>query len=146
MKCLDDLLSTLQQQGLKARPSKVELGFSELEYLGFMVGGGKLQPVSSKVSKILQVAIPTTKKQVRAFLGCTSFYRRFVPSYSTISAPLVELTKKKNLKSLTGLMTVKQHLTNYALVCHLTLWFSCQIFQRLLLSVQMPVPRGSGPS
>lgn len=38
--------------------------------------------------------VPTTKKQVRVFLGMTGYYRRFIPDYATLAAPLTDLTRK----------------------------------------------------
>jgi hypothetical protein len=38
--------------------------------------------------------MPKIITQVRSFLGLAGFYRRFVKDFSTIAAPLNELTKK----------------------------------------------------
>ena len=46
------------------------------------------------MSRILNIAVPTSKKQVRSLLGVAGFYRRYVPNYASVDAPLVELTKK----------------------------------------------------
>ena len=45
---------------------------------------------------------PETKKQVRSFLGLTRYYRDFIQSYSTIVAPLTDLTQEKNQTRLSG--------------------------------------------
>ena len=37
---------------------------------------------------------PGTKSQVRAFLGLTGYYRRFIPDYASVAAPLTDLTRK----------------------------------------------------
>jgi hypothetical protein len=46
------------------------------------------------VTAISNFQRPSTKKQVRSFLGLVGFYRRFIPDFSAIAAPLSDLTKK----------------------------------------------------
>ena len=59
-----------------------------------MVGSGLVKPQESKLSAIESFALPTTKKEVRTFLGITGYYRCFIENYSSIAAPLTDLTKK----------------------------------------------------
>ena len=42
-----------------------------------------------------QYPVPTSKKEVRAFLGLAGYYRQFVPQFATIAIPLMDLTQKK---------------------------------------------------
>ncbi|KAL8590497.1 hypothetical protein ACOMHN_010933 [Nucella lapillus] len=94
------VLSTLESFGLTIRPSKVHAGFQEVEFLGHIVGKGCLKPEQGKVAKILQVSTPTTKKQIRSLLGLVGYYRRYIPNFAGLTAPISDLLKGKRGKSL----------------------------------------------
>jgi len=53
-----------------------------------------LPKLKTKIQAIEQFQVPATKKEVRSFLGLTGYYRKFIPQYASISAPLSDLTRK----------------------------------------------------
>ena len=68
-----------------------------------------------KVEAIKDWPIPTTIHQVRSFHGLASFCRIFVPNFSSIMAPITELTKLKtfgwNSNARVAFETIKNKLT-----------------------------------
>ena len=88
------ILQQLCRANLTVKPHKCQFGMAECVYLGHMVGRGVVRPELSKVEAIQAFSQPATKKQVRAFLGITGYYRKFIPNYSALAAPLTDLIKK----------------------------------------------------
>ncbi|XP_065438320.1 uncharacterized protein LOC135981052 [Chrysemys picta bellii] len=88
------VLDRLQKAGLTVKPEKCKVGMAEVSYLGHRVGSGCLKPEPAKVEVIRDWPAPQTKKQVQAFIGMAGYYRRFVPHFSAIAAPITELCKK----------------------------------------------------
>ena len=65
-----------------------------VEYLGMIVKPGQLAIDPVKLNSIAQWPTPSKVKDVRSFLGFANFYHQFIPNYSTIARPLIDLTKK----------------------------------------------------
>jgi hypothetical protein len=73
---LEQVLTRLAEAGLKINASKSYFrGDEPLEYLGYLVNREGVRPTIKKVSAILKIAIPTTKKQLRSFIGMVDYYR-----------------------------------------------------------------------
>ena len=64
-----------------------------MEFLGHQVGGDVIT-----LEKVRNTSGPTTKKQVRSFLGLVGYYRDHIPAFAEISAPLTDLLKKGKAK------------------------------------------------
>ena len=89
------VLDRLRKAGLTANVSKCQWGQQTCcEFLGHVVGNGVVSPAAGKIEAVKSFALPTTKKQVRQFLGLTGYYRRFVKNYAEHSFELTEATRK----------------------------------------------------
>ena len=51
-----------------------------------------------KIEAIQSWPAPTSIKEMQAFLGLRSFYKRFIGNFSSIVAPLIDCLKKGNFK------------------------------------------------
>jgi hypothetical protein len=51
--------------------------------------------VGHPVSSIAKLSPPKDREGVRRFLGMSGYYRKFVPGFSIIAGPLIELTRQK---------------------------------------------------
>ena len=62
-----------------------------MEFLGHQVGGDVITPSRDNLEKVRNTPRPTTKKQVRSFLGLVGYYRDHYTSlgrdFSTINRP-----------------------------------------------------------
>jgi phospholipid-translocating ATPase len=99
LKHLEDVFNRLTAAKLHIKPSKCQFAQAHVKYLGHFVGQGLRTPGELKVQAIKNFPTPTTKTQIRSFLGLAGYYRRYIPEFSVIAAPLTDLLKGKNRKS-----------------------------------------------
>lgn len=86
----------IKDSGLTVKAAKCQFAMTQVKYLGHVIGGGNIRANWGKVQAITDWPRPSSKKEVRAFLGVVGYYRRHIPSFSTVAAPLCECLKKKN--------------------------------------------------
>lgn len=72
---------------------KCEFYKSQLEFYGYVFGANGISADPRKVDAIKTAEIPKNVSEVRSFLGMTNYVERFILNYSTITAPLRDLTK-----------------------------------------------------
>lgn len=94
LKDLRAVFERLRSFNLKLKPSKCLFGCRSVRYLGFIVSENGIAADPDKIKGITNFPTPSNLKQLRAFLGVTSFYRRFIKGYSKIAKPLYHLTQK----------------------------------------------------
>ena len=87
------VLSRLRQAGLTANVNKCQWGQTSCEFLGHIVGNGKVSPAESKVTAVREFQQPQSKKQIRKFLGLTGYNRKFIQNYAEHMFHLTEATK-----------------------------------------------------
>ena len=84
----------LEEYNITLNPKKCHFLRKEVDYLGFVLTPEGIKPQEKKIQAILQLQEPTTKRQLRRFLGMLNYYRDMIPSKASICAPLNKLTSK----------------------------------------------------
>jgi hypothetical protein len=88
------VLQCLQENQYHLKQSKCSFAQTSIQYLGHVVSAAGVGPDPEKISVMVDWPQPKTVKQLRGFLGLTGFYRKFVPKYASLTAPLTALLKK----------------------------------------------------
>ena len=94
LELLKEVLARLRKANLRLRLKKCSFGPSQVEYLGFVVGGGELKPIPRKTLALQALLPPTNITELRRILGMFGYYRMFIPNYATVGLPLTRLLQK----------------------------------------------------
>ena len=89
---LEAVFRKLEEAGLKLKPSKCELFWRQLAYLGHVISAKGVATDESKIEAIKNWPTPTTVTDIQSFLGFMGYYCRFIPKYVQVAHPLHELT------------------------------------------------------
>ena len=88
------MFDMLASRHLLAGGDKVFLGLTEIRFLGFLLRDRSVLPDPDKTAAVERLVPPTTRSDVRGFLGLAGYYRNFVERFSHRARPLTELLKE----------------------------------------------------
>ena len=93
VEALSEVFCRIREAKLKIKPPKCSFAKTGIHYLGFIISADGVQCDPAITEKVQSFSKPISKKEVRSFLGLTSYYRRFILNYAFIAKPLHDLTK-----------------------------------------------------
>ena len=65
-----------------------KFGVPSLDFLCHLVDSSGIHPLPDKVQAVTDFPQPTSRRQLRAFVGLVNFYHRFIPGCARILQPL----------------------------------------------------------
>ena len=91
---LHQVIERILWADLKLKPTKCFFIRREVEHLGHVLTPHGLTTSPRLVQSVSKFPEPQNVREVRQFIGLSSYYRRFIPHFSRIAQPLHQLTRK----------------------------------------------------
>lgn len=97
VKHLEVVVKLHAEVGMKLSLDKCDICQEEVVYLGHLVSSKGIQMVPEYIQRIKEWPTPANVKELRTFLGFTSYYRSFLPDYSKLTYHLNGLKAVKEV-------------------------------------------------
>ena len=123
VKHLTQVLSILSNHNFQLNASKCLILYRQIDYLSHTISQFGVKPNKEKIQAIMNLREPTTLTEANKFIGGLSWYRKFIPQFATVAAPIMTITNltKHNRKKFVwryqhqAFLQLKQLLTNQPL-------------------------------
>ena len=93
---LENVFALLLKHGLRIRLKKCSFMQPRVELLGHCIDREGIHTDEGKVQTIRDAHPPSTRKQLRSFLGIASYYRRFIKNLRRLQGPYQRRHRKKS--------------------------------------------------
>lgn len=93
---LRNVFSLLKENAFYVQKGKCSFGSVELTYLGHILAWDGVRPDPEKISAVANWPTPSSTKKIRAFLGLTGYYQKFISRYAEVASPITDLLRKQS--------------------------------------------------
>jgi exodeoxyribonuclease III len=120
---LQTVFDALRKAGIHLKAKKCHFAKHSVPFLGHVVSQEGIAPDDTKIRAIAK-ANPKSRDEIRAWIGVSNYYRRFISNYAKTVRPLTEyINSRKTWTGLTETMRiaiakVKEALTSKPLLAH----------------------------
>jgi hypothetical protein len=91
---LQKLISVVYEEGFRFNFKKCTFVSDKIRYLGHVISPTSITPLHDNLIAINSFPVPSSRKDVRSFLGKINFYRKFIPNSAVLLEPLHSLLRK----------------------------------------------------
>jgi len=91
---IEEVLKRLKENNLYVKPEKCLWKTNKINFLGVVMGQGKIEIEEDKVAGVLNWPTPKMVRDIRKLLGLTNYYRYFIKNFIALAKPLNMLTRK----------------------------------------------------
>ena len=88
------VLDIFIEHNLKINVKKSRFAKRRIKFLGYIVSKNELRACPEKVKSIVEMPRPKNAKTLLSFLAMCNYFRKLIPGFSHISAPMYQLLKK----------------------------------------------------
>ncbi|XP_037773237.1 uncharacterized protein LOC119568907 [Penaeus monodon] len=91
---LTETLHLLNKAGFRLNREKCEFATREFKFLGFKVTPEEFYRTLTRSLPLITALLPVLSKRCAQISGCSGYFRKHIPNYAALAAPLTRLTRK----------------------------------------------------
>ena len=92
---VDIVFARLRQYNLHVNPTKIKIGFEQMDVFGFLVQQHSITIHPSRLNAIRDLDYPKDKKSLFSVHGTMNYFRSLIPSYAKLAKPISEMMSQK---------------------------------------------------
>ena len=89
------LLQTARRCNVKLNYDKLKFKCTEVNFYGETYTTDGCKPAQNKITAIVKMPSPNSKKEVQSFIGMINYLTKFSPRLTELAEPITELVKEK---------------------------------------------------
>ena len=94
---LKRVLEKISTAGIMLKKSKCAFACSSVKFLDHIISSEGIKPDPEKVKDIQEMAFPTSKREVRRFMGMVNYLGKFSSKLTELNVPLFDVMGQKSL-------------------------------------------------